>query len=259
MPFVVITGASSGIGKQFAYLLARDDWNFILVARRQQLLEELAQELRAVHNAQCHVLALDLADTASVDAIEQFIDENELDVKGLINNAGIGERGIYIEQQSTRITDVVRVNDLVPSLLIRRLVPKMADNKGGWVINVSSLVALMPNPNLAVYAASKAYLLHLSQALAYELKSRGVHVMALCPGPVGTEFIKKARLDKTWLLNGPLQPQAPRKTAYLGYRDMRRGKTICYPGLRTKVMAFLLRWLPKAVNMRIMALLMRRK
>jgi hypothetical protein len=182
--WAVVTGASSGIGAAFSRALRRRGHPLLLVARRRERLEALAEEL-----GQCEVLAVDLADEREVARVA----EHALalgDVELLINNAGFGSNGAFLALDGTREAEMVKLNALTPLLLAQRLLPSMVSQGRGGVINISSIAAFQPVPFMATYAGTKAFLLTWSESLAEELRGSGVHVLAVCPGPVRTEFFE---------------------------------------------------------------------
>jgi uncharacterized protein len=186
---VLITGASAGIGREFARQLAPAVNTMILVARRNDRLEALELELKII-NPKLEVFCrqLDLRDQASLERFCNWLDESALSVDLLINNAGLGDRGAFIDSEWERVHAMLQVNIETLTYLTYRILPSMRKSGCGAILNVSSSASLVPVPNLAVYAATKAYVTSFSEALRAELRHANISVTAVCPGPVPTEF-----------------------------------------------------------------------
>jgi short-subunit dehydrogenase len=185
----LITGASAGIGTEFARQLAPHAASLILVARREDRLRALEQELRAAHpKLQVYWKAVDLADPAQVKGLISWLHEGDFPVSILINNAGLGDYGPFTSASWEKLDTVLKVNVSALTQLSHALLPTLRKQAFAHLMNVSSVASLIPMPNFAVYAASKAYVTSLSEALRHELRHTTVGVTALCPGPVATEF-----------------------------------------------------------------------
>jgi len=185
----LITGASAGIGREFACQLAGRAHSMILVARRDERLIELAQELQREHpKLLAHIRKTNLADPAQLRELLAWLDREQLEVDLLINNAGLGDSGPFAKSDPDRNKEMTVVNVETLTLVTRHLLPQMIANRRGGILNVSSSAGFLPIPGSAVYAATKAYVTSFSEALRAELRGTGVSVCALCPGPVATEF-----------------------------------------------------------------------
>ena len=186
---VLITGASAGIGREFARQLAPTVNTMILVARRNDRLEALELELKIV-NPRLEVFCrqLDLRDRAALERFCNWLDESGLTVDLLVNNAGIGDRGAFIDSEWERVQAMLQVNIETLTYLNYRVLSSMRKSGCGAILNVSSVASLVPVPHLAVYAATKAYVTSFSEALRAELRNANISVTTLCPGPVPTEF-----------------------------------------------------------------------
>jgi len=190
----LITGASAGIGREFARQLAGRAQALILVARREQRLIELRDELtKADRNLNVHVRVIDLADKNQLEELVNWMEREKIDIDLLINNAGLGDLGPFATSDTVRNTQIMLVNMVALTSLTRRLLPQMIAKKRGAILNVSSSAGFLPIPGFAVYAATKAYVTSFSEALHMELRGTGVTVAALCPGPVHTEFQETAK------------------------------------------------------------------
>jgi hypothetical protein len=190
----LITGASAGIGREFARQLASRAQSLVLIARREERLNELREELNQRYpNVAVSVRKADLADLAQINELAAWLDHEAIAVDLLINNAGLGDSGVFATSDPIRNEQMTLVNIVALTTLTRRLVPKMIARGHGGILNVSSSAAFLPIPDCAVYAATKAYVNSFSEALRVELWGTGVDVCSLCPGPVQTEFQEVAK------------------------------------------------------------------
>ena len=192
----LITGASAGIGSEFARQLAGRVRSMVFVARRDERLIELADQLQREHpGLLVHIRKVDLADLQQLQAFLEWIDHEKLEVDLLINNAGLGDSGPFAESNSDRNKEMTIVNVATLTLVTRHFLPRMIAKHRGAILNVSSSAGFLPIPGSAVYAATKAYVTSFSEALRAELHGTGVSVCALCPGPVVTEFQQVAKRE----------------------------------------------------------------
>lgn len=248
----VVTGASSGIGREIALRIAADGGPIALVARRTDRLEELADEIRAAFGTDVHVIPADLADPEGPARVEAEAARLDLEVELLVNNAGFGTWGPFADRELEVQLDALRVNVLALTELSRRFLPAMRARGRGRILNVASTAAFQPGPGAAVYYASKAYVLHFSEALHQELRGSGVTVTALCPGPTVTEFQERAGISRALVGRGPLMMNAD-PVAEAGYRGAMRGDAIVVPGLLNRIGTWLPRITPRFVARRILA------
>lgn len=237
--WALVTGASSGLGAEFARLLAARGYNLIIVARREDKLLELKKELT---NVEVKIMVKNLADTEAPYEIVRELENTPIEI--LINNAGFGNFGKFIETDLERDVEMIDVNITTLTVLTKLFAQKMAAQKNGKILNVASTAAFLPGPLMAVYYASKAYVLSFSQAIANELNGTGVTVTALCPGPTATGFEKAANLGASNLFKGKL-PTA-KVVAEAGLTALFTGKTTIVQGAKNKVMVFLLRLVPRS-------------
>ena len=185
----LITGASAGIGREFARQLTPVVGTMILVARRNDRLEALELELKVINpELEVYCRQLDLSDQAELNRFCDWLDESGLAVDLLVNNAGLGDRGSFAGSKWERVESMLQVNIQALTYLVYRILPSMQKSGCGAILNVSSTASLLPVPNLAVYAATKAYVTSFSEALRAELRNSNISVTTLCPGPVATEF-----------------------------------------------------------------------
>lgn len=247
----MVTGASSGLGREFARLAAADGHDVVLVARRRERLQELAAALTAAHGVRAVVVAADLAEHAAAQAIMEQVEAAGLAVDILINNAGFGSHCPFAQAGLARETEMVDVNVRAVVELTRRVLPGMLGRKSGHILNVASVASFVPGPYMATYYASKAFVLSFSEALAAELRGTGVTVTASCPGPTATEFGSVARSDRTNLFRARAADAAT--VARHGYRAMLRGKVVAVPGFANKLTTLLVRVGSRAAVRRVAA------
>jgi hypothetical protein len=227
----LITGASSGIGRELALLAAPDSRVLVLVARRRERLEELAGAIRSAPGApEVVVLPADLADEASRRELVAELGRREIAVDHLINNAGLGLDGPFHANDAGRERSTVAVNVVALHALLRALLPGMAEHGYGRVLNVASTAAYQPLPFMATYGATKAFVLSLSEALWWEYRGTGVSVTCLAPGKTRTEFFDDAGMDDIAFARMP--GASPARVAAAGYRGMQAGKRVVVPGLQ---------------------------
>ncbi|WFN93035.1 SDR family NAD(P)-dependent oxidoreductase [Gordonia sihwensis] len=184
----LITGASSGLGAEFAAQLARRGSNVVLVARREERLRELAARLERTHRITATVIAMDLLRSDAAPALSAALTERGITIDSLINNAGFGIKGAFAENDPTALADMVTLNVSTLTALTREFLPHLRSSGRGVLINIASTAAHQPTPGMAAYGASKAYVLSLTEALAYESRDSGLRVLCLSPGPTRTEF-----------------------------------------------------------------------
>jgi short-subunit dehydrogenase len=242
----VVTGASSGIGTEFARLLAGEGYNVTLVARREERLRELAGELERQHGVRADVAAHDLTDPEQRAELARGL---ALRVDVLVNNAGFATGGAFHESDLQGELDQVRLLCETPVDLLRRFLPGMVERGAGAVVNVTSTAGMQPLPNSAGYAAAKAHLLSLSEAVHAEVRRHHVHVTALCPPPVRTELFDKEehpveRVPRiAWL--------DPDEVARAGWEGAKANKRVVVPGAVARVTSPIARLAPRAIQLRL--------
>ena len=196
---VLITGASAGLGEGFARAYAARGADVVLVARDMARLKALAGELEASHGICAHAMSVDLLEAGAVERLVLNLEEAGLEITRLVNNAGFGLNGAFLELDGSGQARMIDLNCRVPMELAHALAPAMVARGEGGILNVSSIAAFQPGPWMAVYYASKAFLLSFSEALHHELLGSGVRVSALCPGPTRTEFFARAHMEEGFL------------------------------------------------------------
>jgi len=233
----LITGASAGIGAEVARCLARRGHGVTLVARREERLRELATELEGSHGVRAEVLGCDLADPEARDRLAAEIATRELEVEILVNNAGFGGFGTFVELGRERQLEMVRLNVEAVVNLMGRYVPLMEGRGRGAVINVASMAAFQPLPENATYAATKAFVLSLSEATHSELKGGGVTLTTLCPGPVRTEFADVAGIGGAEERTPGFLWMSPAEVAEQAVSGAEKGRRVVVPGMLNQATA----------------------
>jgi short-subunit dehydrogenase len=231
----LVTGASGGIGKELARLFAADGYGLVLVARSRDKLARLSAELDAKAGTPTRVLPADLARPEAPQEIFDALQREGVELDALVNNAGVGSYGLFAETELRAELDLLQINVVALTHLTKLFLPGMIERGRGRILNVASTAAFQPGPLMAVYYASKAYVLSLSEALANELEGTGVTITTLCPGPTETGFVVAAGMSESKLFDR--YAMDARTVAEAGYRGMLDGKTIVIPGFRNALVA----------------------
>jgi short-subunit dehydrogenase len=246
---VLITGASSGIGRELAKCFAQDGTRIALVARSGGALQNLADELRKAHKVDARVFTVDLARPDAPSQVLSQMQTAGFKVDVLVNNAGFGAQGRFFELPLERQMQMVQLNVTTLTQLTRLFLPGMVERRRGGVLNVASTAAFQAGPNMAVYYATKAYVLSFSEALAEEVSGTGVTVTALCPGPTHTNLTAASGMRTSRLFN--LSAMSAEAVARIGYAAFRKGRVVAIAGFRNQLLAFLVRLAPRVVPRRI--------
>jgi short-subunit dehydrogenase len=250
----LITGASAGIGREFARQLAGRADSLVLVARRLDRLEALREELTKKYpNLNVHCRAVDLSQSNEIDELCGWLERERIVVDFLINNAGLGDRGSFATADPQRVREMLAVNVVALTTLTRALLPAMIQKKRGAILNVSSTAGFLPIRTMAVYAATKAYVTNFSDGIRSEVRKAGITVTALCPGPVATEFSEVAQRS-----SGKKQRPSPsfvhvpvEDVVRAGLEGIEHAKPIVVPGLVMKIAMLLVRLTPMAILRRV--------
>jgi hypothetical protein len=255
-PVTVITGASAGIGAALARVFARNGHELALVARREDRLRQLADEIAATGKARPIVIVADLTQTDAVRQIGEALEAQGAEPQFMVNNAGFGLVGPAASRDREEQLAMIDLNVRALTSLSLAFVDSLARHRGG-LLNVGSMAGFLPGPGMAVYYASKAYVLSFSEALHSELKSRGVRVSVLCPGPVPTEFAARAGLKKG--LGPGILTQSAEFVAQQGYYGLMRGQRTVVPGLFNRLIIVLIRLFPRGLLLAIIGFQQRRR
>ncbi len=256
MKVTLITGASSGIGEEFARRLAAKKHNLVLVARSAEKLHTLCDELTAKHGITAHYVAIDLI---SEDADSRLFEETEelgMEVDWLINNAGFGSMGDFVKLDLERELEIVNLNISALVALTHRYLAKMRERKSGTIVNVSSAAGFQPVPFMATYAATKAFVTSFSEAVAEENRPFGISVMALCPGPTETNFFEASEIDDATILKGR---QSVEEVVDTALNAIDRGRSKIVSGWVNYLGAIMGSFVPNALITRVVAKTLRPK
>lgn len=249
MPTALVTGASAGLGTHFALALAKRGHNLVLVARRKDRLEQLAGMIRDKHGVATHVVPADLAKKTAISKLVQTVERDGMTIDLLVNNAGFGARGSFVEIDRALQARMIDVNCRALVELCHAFLPSMIARRGGGILNVASTAAFQPGPWMAVYYATKAFVLSFSEALHEEVKEHGVHVSALCPGPTRTEFAQIAVMGDSELFKRLAGP--PEKVVADGLNALRANRAVAVSGAMNKVSASSIRFVPRGLARRL--------
>ncbi|MGB7767874.1 MAG: SDR family oxidoreductase [Verrucomicrobiia bacterium] len=243
---VLITGASSGIGRELAKCFAADGSRLVLTARNTGALQSLADELRRAHNVEASVLTADLARTETPERIFTELQGRGITVDVLVNNAGFGAWGKFAGLPLQRQLEMLQVNITALIELTGLFLPGMVQRRRGGILNVASVAGFVPGPGMAIYYATKACVVSFTEALAEELAGTNVTVSALCPGPTVTNFDQVAHIDKEERKIRMARMSAEAVALY-GLRAFRRKRVVAVPGLQNRLIILLSRCLPRSM------------
>ena len=246
---VLITGASSGIGLELAKCFAADGCRLILVARNREAMEKLAEALRLKNGIEAMVLPADLSRPEIPKHIFEKLSAQEISVDVLVNNAGFGAHGTFVEMSLPQQLDMLRVNIAALTELTGLFLPGMIQRKRGGILNVGSVAGFLPGPGMAVYYATKAFVLSFTEALSEELLGTGLIVSVLCPGPTESNFGKVARGNKIRKIK--TSKMSAEAVARHGHCAFRNGKVTAIPGLKNKIFIFFNRFAPRWVPRKV--------
>lgn len=246
----LITGASGGIGYELALLFAQDRYDCILIARSRDKLTELAARLESEFRVKTLVIAKDLSRPTAVDEIYEAVTAAPMQVDVLVNNAGFPVFGLFVETDLKVELEMLQVNVIALTALTKLFLKGMVQRRAGRILNLASTASFVPGPLMAVYYASKSYVLSFSEALTNELRGAGVTVTALAPGPTRTGFQKRGQLEDSRLVQGEIADAA--SVALAGYRGLMAGKTLVIPGFTNKLVPWIARLSPRGAVTRVM-------
>jgi uncharacterized protein len=254
-PLCLITGASSGIGAELADCAAADGFDLVLVARRINALADVAKRCERKHDAKVTVIQSDLGDPTAPRVLAAELRARRLDVHTLINNAGVGASGTIAAIPLATQLNLIQVNVTALTEITARLLPGLLERGRGAILNVASTAAFLPGPGMAVYYASKAYVLSFTEALGEELRGTGIQVSALCPGPTETEFAAVAGMSDSKLFKQKGAAMSSAAVARIGWNALLSGERVVVPGAVNKLLNQSLRFTPRSLITRISAYL----
>jgi uncharacterized protein len=240
----LITGASSGIGYELAQLFARDRYNLVLVARSADKLKQIADEFTRQFGISVKIISLDLSLPDAPEKVFSELQQEAIEIDVLVNNAGFASYGFFWETDLNAELQMMQLNMVALTHLTKLFLKEMVSRHEGKILNIASTAAFQPGPLMAVYYATKAYVLSFSEALANELQGTGVTVTALCPGPTESGFQARANMEESKLVSGKRIMDA-KTVAEIGYRGLMKGETVVIPGLKNKLLALSVRFTPR--------------
>jgi short-subunit dehydrogenase len=256
-PVALITGASAGIGVALAREAANDGHDLVLVARRREPMEALAAELKSM-GAEITVIPADLSRPGAAAALMETVGQRGLAIDTLINNAGLGDTGRFDQENPEKILSMLQVNIIALTELTRLVLPQMVARKHGKVMLLASLAAFQPGPGMAVYYATKAYVLSFGRAIGHELRGTGVTITTLCPGPTTSEFAEVANMQGVALFEGPVPVMTAAEVARQGYAALKAGRSQITTGVINRITAISTRFTPTPILLMIAGRLNRR-
>ena len=233
---VIITGASAGIGKALAYEFAKHNYDLLLVARSEDKLKKLCTELGESYGITARFLPLDLLADDAAEKLPGFVKDDNINASYLINNAGMGDAGLFEKSDIQKDENIIRLNVLTLMRMNRLFIPYLRENGGGTIVNIASTLAFAPTAGEAVYAASKAFVLSFGQALYEETKKSNVSVLTICPGVTDTDFFKSAGFEL-----GQFKAATPESFAAFAYRSIVKKKALSIHRISNKLTALFCR------------------
>lgn len=254
MSYALITGASSGIGYELANLFAKDKHNIILIARREDRLKQLSRDLENDYKIKTLVIPKDLSQSQSAQEIYDILKQNDITIDYLINNAGFMVYGRFSDTNWSEDHKMIQLHMVTLTHLIKLFLPDMLRRENGKILNIGSTGSFVPGPLIAVYCATKNYILSLSEAIAEELNGTGVTVTALCPGGTKTEFAEKANIKNSSVHF--FEVMEAKRVARIGYKALMKGKRVVIPGMFNKIQIFSIRITPRIVASKLIKFMM---
>ncbi|WP_295654652.1 SDR family oxidoreductase [uncultured Mucilaginibacter sp.] len=246
----LITGASGGIGMELARVHAKKGGDLVLVARNKGKLDEIKKELESLYNVSVHTIGKDLSLENSVKEVHLETTQANIQIDYLINNAGFGDFGMFWETDGNKELEMINLNITALTLLTKLYLKEMVTRGSGKIMNVASTAAFQPGPTMAVYCATKAYVLSFSEAISNEVSDKGVTVTALCPGATESGFQMAAGMENNELFKGKKLPTS-KEVAEYGYAAMLKGKTVAIHGFINYMMATSVGFLPRALVLKV--------
>ena len=240
---VLITGASDGLGREFASKYASQGYRTVLVSRNEDKLEQVSAEINQ-SGGDCEYIKADLSEPTAPEKIFDYLSSKKIKVHSLINNAGLGDHGDFISCDIKKQQDIVEVNILALTKLCRLALNDMNALNSGLILNVSSTAAFQPGPFMTVFFASKSYVLSFSEALRNELSGSGIRVVCLCPGPINTPFLKNSKMEDSNILQ-TIKPMDAKRVVNLTMKGISANKSVIIPGVLNRFIALGYRLLPR--------------
>ena len=247
--YTIITGGTEGIGFELAKLFAANKHNLVIVARNETKLKKIKCEFEKEYKIAVEIIQVDLSVDKSCEKVIRIVEEKNLIVDNLINNAGVGSLGSFHESEDGFEEKLININIIALTNLTKYFLKKMIERRNGGILNVASTAAFIGGPKMAIYYSSKAYVLSLTEALHDEAREFGIRVSCLCPGPVGTSFQEKAGIKKSEKAKKYLMSAS--KVAEVAYIGFFKGKAIIIPGYMNKLLILVNKLIPRSVSRKI--------
>lgn len=254
----LITGASSGIGLELSKVFAREGYHLVITARRKNRLDELKKELENQHDTEVTIFEMDLAIPDAPEKLFAFVQEQQILINVLVNNAGIGEYGFFHQTDWKRHAAIIDLNIKSLTHLTHLFIPMLAEQKPAYILNVASTAAFQPGPLMSVYYASKHYVRAFSEAIANELHDSGITVSVLCPGPTESEFQEKSNQLKSKLFDN-LPVATSKEVAEYGYRSLMKDKRVAIHGSLNKIAPRIISLVPRRLVTAVVRKIQERK
>lgn len=254
MATALITGASNGIGLELATIHASKGDHLVLVARNLSKLEELKNELEKKYNIKVHIIGKDLSLTDAAQDVFNETQKQNIQIDYLINNAGFGDYGMFVDTAWSKELQMINLNIIALTQFTKLYLQEMVKRGQGKIMNVASTASFQPGPMMAVYFATKSYVLHFSEAIDNEVRDKGVTVTALCPGATESGFVAAAAMEESNLVKGKKLPTS-KEVAEYGYQAMLKGKTVAIHGWMNYILANSIRFTPRALVVKILRMM----
>lgn len=250
--YTLITGGTEGIGLELAKLFAKDNHNLLIVARNEVKLQEVKKQIEDIYKVKVEIVSIDLGVDKSCEKLFEFVDEKNVIVDNLINNAGIGSFGEFYKAEEGFEDKIININIVALTKITKYYFKEMVKQGEGRIMNVASTAAFVGGPKMSLYYSTKAYVLSLTEALYEEGKKYGIKVSCLCPGPVKTKFQEKSGIKKSESAKKCLMD--PYEVARIAYDDFNKGKCIIIPGIRNKLLVIANKFAPRTITRKIVSL-----
>ncbi|MFN4123252.1 MAG: SDR family NAD(P)-dependent oxidoreductase [Flavobacteriales bacterium] len=248
--YAIVTGASSGIGLELARIMAVEKINLVLVARNLNSLAALKDEIQTAYQIDVHCLAIDLSKLNASQEVYDYCAQNALQIEYLVNNAGFGDFGFFAESEWSKQNKMIQLNITALTQMTHLFLPGMVKQGSGRIMQVASVASFLPGPLMSVYYATKAYVLHFSEAISNELEGTGVTVTALCPGPTTSGFQDAAGMGESKLVKDRKLPSSAEVARY-GFKAMMQGKRLAIHGFKNYLMANSVRFSPRGMVLKV--------
>lgn len=246
----LITGASNGIGLELARIHASKGGNLVLVARNKSKLDEIKNELENIFNVAVYTIGKDLSVVNAAQDVYDETSKQNIQIDFLINNAGFGDFGLFADADWNKELEMINLNISTLTLFTKLYLQDMVKRGSGKIMNLASTASFQPGPMMAVYFATKSYVLSFSEAISNEVSNKGVSVTALCPGPTTSGFQTAASMDNSKLFNNKNLPTS-KEVAKYGYNAMIKGKTVAIHGIMNNILASSIRFVPRAMVLKV--------